>query len=67
MSSVGISPEQELKELKAKHSLTKEYLRRALLRLKKSIEFFDIEEDGVDEFEEEIIKFIGEVKRKNLH
>lgn len=66
MSNVGISPEQELKELKAKYSLTKEYLRRALLRLKKSTEFFDIEEDGSDEFEEEITKFIGEVKRRQL-
>jgi hypothetical protein len=62
----AISPEQELKELKEKHNLTKEYLRRALLKLKKSTEFFDIEEDGVDEFEEGITHFIGEIKRKRL-
>lgn len=64
MSNISIV--QELKELQANHSLTKEYLRRALLKLKKSTEFFDIEEDGSDEFEEEIIKFIGEVKRRKL-
>ena len=58
--------EKELKELQEKNNLTKEYLRRALLKLKKSTEFFDIEEDGSDEFEEEITKFVGEVKRKRL-
>jgi len=66
MSNVTILPEQELKELKEKNNLTKEYLRRALLKLNKSVEFFDIEEDGSDEFAEEITKFIGEVKRKRL-
>jgi hypothetical protein len=64
--AVVISPEQELKELKEKNIRTKEYLRRALIKLKKSTEFFDIEEDGSDEFEEEIVKFIGEVKRSRL-
>jgi hypothetical protein len=58
--------EEELKQLKAKHSLTKEYLRRALLNLKKSTEYFDIEIDETDEFEEKINKFVGEVKRKGL-
>lgn len=66
MSNISISPEQELKELKEKNNLTKEYLRRALLKLKQSTEFFDIEEDGSDEFEEAITKFISEVKRKRL-
>ena len=66
MSSAVISPEQELRELQGKYNLTKEYLRRALLKLKKSTEFFDIEEDGSDELEEDIIKFINEVKRKRL-
>lgn len=60
------SIENELKELKEKHNLTKEYLRRALLKLQKSTEYLDIEADDVDEFEESIIKFIQEVKRKNL-
>lgn len=59
-------PELEFKKLVEKNNLTKEYLRRALLKLKKSTEFLDIEEDGVDEFEESITKFISEVKRKNL-
>lgn len=58
--------ESENKELKNKLSLTKEYLRRALLNLQKSTEYFDIEIDESDDFEEKITKFIGEVKRKNL-
>ena len=58
--------EQKLKELQEKHTLTKEYLRRALLKLKNSIEFFDQEISDVDEEEERITKFISEVKRKNL-
>jgi hypothetical protein len=58
--------EIELMKLTEKNNLTKEYLRRALLKLKKSTEFFDIEEDGVDEFEEGITKFITEVKSKNI-
>jgi pimeloyl-CoA synthetase len=57
---------EEIQRLTEKHNLTKEYLRRALLKLKKSTQFFDIEIDEVDEYEEEITKFIGEVKRKNL-
>lgn len=61
-----INHEVENKELKTKLSLTKEYLRRALLHLKKSTEFFDIEIDESDEQEEKITKFISEVKRKNL-
>lgn len=56
----------EFKELREKNNLTKEYLRRALLKLRKSIDFFDVEIDGVDECEEEIIKFIGEVKRRKV-
>lgn len=58
--------EQKLKELQDKHTLTKEYLRRALLKLKNSMEFFDQEISDVDEEEERITKFISEVKRKNL-
>lgn len=58
--------EEELKALKEKHSLTKEYLRRALLNLKKATEYFDIEIDESDEFEEKINKFVDEVKRKRL-
>ncbi len=72
MTTTEISPEElkgllkEFKELKDKHNLTKEYLRRALLKLKKSTEFFDIEVDDVEEFEEGITKFISEVKRQRL-
>lgn len=58
--------EFEYRRLSEKHSLTKEYLRRALLKLQKSKEFFDIEVDEVEEFEEGIDKFIAEVKRRNL-
>lgn len=61
-----MSAEEKLKELTEKHNLTKEYLRRALLKLNKSIEFFDIEIDEVDEFEESIKNLIGEVKRRKL-
>jgi len=61
-----INTESEYEELKRKLSLNKEYLRRALLILKKSTEFFDYEINESEEFEEKIIKFIGEVKRKNL-
>jgi hypothetical protein len=57
---------EELVQFKNEHSLTKEYLRRALLKLKKATEYFDVEADDVDEFEDEITKFIGEVKRKRL-
>lgn len=60
------SPEIELKKLNEKYNLTKEYLRRALLKLKKSTELLDVEEDDSDEFEESVTKFIAEVKRKNL-
>lgn len=66
MNDLKETPEQELNELKKKHNLTKEYLRRALLKLKKSTEFFDIEEDGSDDFEDGITKFISEVKRNRL-
>lgn len=58
--------EQQYKELNEKNILTKEYLRRALLLLKKSTEMFDIEIDESDEFEEKINKFINEVKRKRI-
>ncbi len=61
-----ITAEQEFKELKDKHILTKEYLRRALIKLKKSTEYFDIEEDESEEFEDGIIKFIADVKRRKL-
>lgn len=54
------------KELNDKLIITKEYLRRALLNLQKSTEYFDDEIDESEEFEEKITKFIGEVKRKNL-
>ena len=54
------------KELQEKHNLTKEYLRRALLLLKKSREYIDEEIDESEEFEEKIVKFISEVKRKRL-
>jgi hypothetical protein len=58
--------EQKYKALQEKHILTKEYLRRALLKLKNSIDFFDVEIDDSDEEEDRINKFISEVKRKNL-
>lgn len=64
--SVAISVEEKLKTLQLQHNQTKEYLRRALIKLKKSTEFFDIEIDEVDEFEEQINNFIGEVKRRRL-
>lgn len=58
--------EQKLKALQEKHILTKEYLRRALLRLKDSIQYFDPEIVDIEEEEEKTLKFIGEVKRRNL-
>jgi hypothetical protein len=58
--------ELKYKELNEKNILTKEYLRRALLLLKKSTELFDVEEGESDEMEEKITKFIGEVKRKRI-
>lgn len=56
---------QEIKEF-AQFKLTREYLRRAILRLKKATEFFDPEISDVEEEEENITKFISEVKRRNL-
>lgn len=56
---------QEIKDF-AQYKLTREYLRRALLKLKHATEFFDQDIDEVEEEEESIQKFIGEVKRKNL-
>ena len=50
----------------AKHKLTQEYLRRALIRLKKATEFFDQDISDVDEEEDRISNFISEVKRRKL-
>jgi hypothetical protein len=65
-TTTTLSTELEFKKLVEKNNLTKEYLRRALLKLKKSTELLDVEEDESDEFEESVTKFIAEVKRKNL-
>ena len=56
---------QEVKDF-AQYKLTKEYLRRALLKLQKATDFFDQDLSDVEEEEERILKFIAEVKRKNL-
>ena len=58
--------EEKLKLLQEKHNLTKEYLRRSLFKLRESINFFDSEMVDIEEEEEKIVKFIGEVKRRNL-
>jgi hypothetical protein len=57
--------DKEIEDFK-KFTLTKEYLRRALLKLQKATNYFDLEINDVEEEEESITKFISEVKRKNL-
>ena len=63
MENQNVTPDQEKT---SDLYITREYLRRALLKLKKATEFFDQEMSDVEEEEESITKFIAEVKRKKL-
>jgi hypothetical protein len=58
--------ESKYNKLKEKNSLTKEYLKRALIKLQGTIQFFDEEIDESDDEIEKINKFVSEVKRKNI-